>query len=220
MHHLVFDAGDLRVLDVQIRPGRTTQYHTHDAAIAYVPIGTSPSDNQPLGGEWEGTRSTDLPRFSVGIVTWNLGYASAPHTHRVRNVGDRLFRLIAVVNHGPGATDPEVGSILGGPADGECRWFRARRIVLAPGARVAGRNGAARVVLVQVSPGLVHSTKGAPARLDRPGSFVVMGSGSDYALQNAAEDPVTLVAVEVRATITPTPTPAIRSGTSRPGSGR
>ncbi len=209
MHHLVHDEGDLRVLDVQIQPGETTLYHTHDAAIAYVPIDTSPSDNQPVGGQWEGTRGTDPPRFSVGTVTWNLRYASAPHTHRVRNVGERLFRLIAVVNYGTGTAGVDASPILGERPDAECRWFRWRQVVLEPGKQLEGTNGTNKVVVVQTTGGCVRATGGTSATLARPGDFIVLDPKALFRLEVASAESVGLCAVEVRAT-TPTPTPAIR----------
>lgn len=199
MHHLVHDEGNLRVLDVQIPPGATTQYHTHDAAIAYVPIDTSPSDNQVLGGEWEGTESTDPPRFSIGIVTWNLGYASTPLTHRVKNVGAGPFRLIAIVSYGRGATTDDATSVLAGRPDRECQWFRTRHVVLRPGTRIEDRTGTTRIAIVQVSCGSVKVTGDTVGRLDTPGAFVVVGAGSGYSLENATAQPVTLVGVAVRA---------------------
>ncbi len=217
MHRLVYDEGDLRVLDVEIPPGATTLYHTHDAAIAYVPIDTSPTDNQVLGGEWEGNKSTDPPRFSVGIVTWNLGYASTPLTHRVKNVGDGNFRLIAVVNYSPGSNREVPAHVLGGEVEQACRWFRWRQITLTPGERLDGTTGANRIVAVQIDPGRVSVTSRTTATLVRPGDFIVLDTNGRFTLESSSPESIDLCAVEVA---TPTRTPANRSRTSRPVSER
>ncbi|UCE46904.1 MAG: hypothetical protein JSW47_14995, partial [Phycisphaerales bacterium] len=97
-HHLVHDDEVVRILDVQIQPGDTTLYHTHNAPIFYVSIAVSPTDVQPFGGEWESAPASDDPVWGPGEVACNIDYADQPVTHRVKNVGANLFRLVAVIN--------------------------------------------------------------------------------------------------------------------------
>ena len=40
-HHVVYESPSMRVHDIQIPPGDTTLFHTHDTAILYVPIARS-----------------------------------------------------------------------------------------------------------------------------------------------------------------------------------
>ena len=40
-HHVVYESPVMRVHDIQIPPGDTTLFHTHDTAILYVPIARS-----------------------------------------------------------------------------------------------------------------------------------------------------------------------------------
>ena len=53
-HHVVYESPALRVHDIQIPPGDTTLFHTHDTAILYVPIARSTNRSQVLGAEWTG----------------------------------------------------------------------------------------------------------------------------------------------------------------------
>ena len=53
-HHVVYESPALRIHDIQIPPGDTTLFHTHDTAILYVPIARSTNRSQVLGGEWTG----------------------------------------------------------------------------------------------------------------------------------------------------------------------
>jgi hypothetical protein len=53
-HRVVFESGTIRVQDIQIPPGDTTLFHTHDHAVLYVPISSSRTRSQPLGGDWTG----------------------------------------------------------------------------------------------------------------------------------------------------------------------
>ncbi|MGK2961823.1 MAG: hypothetical protein ACSLFK_06695 [Gemmatimonadaceae bacterium] len=43
-HRMVWEAGSIRVLDVQVPPGDTSLYHIHDAPILYIPIAISSMD--------------------------------------------------------------------------------------------------------------------------------------------------------------------------------
>ena len=107
-HRPVYREGYVRILDVQIPPGDVTLFHTHDTAILYVPISISPTDTQILGKEWLGVGPNDTSRFTGQVVATDTSYASRPLTHRVKNVGGRLFRLIAITN---AATNPPPGAL-------------------------------------------------------------------------------------------------------------
>jgi hypothetical protein len=129
-HRLVWEDGPVRVLDVQVPPGDTSLYHIHDAAILYVPIAVSPIDAQPRGGRWIGVGPLDTSRFRVGRVVTDTQYVVRPLTHRVANVGPGLFRLIAVVNGGPGDPAP-ADSTLPGQLETGSSWFGQSRLTLA-----------------------------------------------------------------------------------------
>lgn len=47
-HRVVLETAGFRVLDIQIPPGDTTLFHRHSTPIAYVSIGVSPVNIQPL----------------------------------------------------------------------------------------------------------------------------------------------------------------------------
>src|SRR5690349_14605066 len=84
-HHLVWEDGHVRVLDVKIAPGDTTLFHTHDTAILYVPIAVSPISTQPLGGVWSGNAATTASRFRLDATASDTGYVARPLSHRVAN---------------------------------------------------------------------------------------------------------------------------------------
>ena len=56
---MVYESPSLRVHDIQIPPGDTTLFHTHDTAILYVPIARSTNRSQVLGEEWSGGGAGD-----------------------------------------------------------------------------------------------------------------------------------------------------------------
>jgi hypothetical protein len=78
-HHLVLEASGVRVMDVRIRSQDTTLYHHHEHTTLYVAIDVSPTDFQPLGGAWQGTRATDNPGRKPGDIDID-SYAATPLT--------------------------------------------------------------------------------------------------------------------------------------------
>lgn len=200
-HRLVHEGPELRVLDVQIAPGDTTLFHRHDAPIAYVYISPAPTKAQVLGQDWAGASPNTSPAPAVGSVLFNETYAVAPVEHRVTNPGEVPFRLIAVLNRGPGqAGGPEES--LGGasPIESSGRWFRSARQTLANQATWVWEGHRRPVVVVQVSSGtvLVEPETGASSNLQSPGDFIVLQPKDRVHFRNAGDESVTLAMVEVR----------------------
>ena len=187
-HHLVFEHDRLRVLDVQIPPGETTLYHTHSKAIFYVAIAVSPTDAQSIGGTWGGTRATDVPRWRPGGVGHNLKNARQPLTHRIRNVGKGLFRLIAVTNEasGPSGAGSSSESELPDTLETEVTQFHQSRVRVAPGASSGLYRSPFPIVVVQVDPGDAEllTGDGGGKSMTVSGNFGFVDSGHTYELRN------------------------------------
>ena len=216
-HHLVFTNDAVRILDVQIESGDTTLFHTHAEPIFYVAISGSRVRSQVLDGDW--SRAPARPTMPVGTVTSNVRYADRSLTHRVDNVGDGLFRLIAVVNRGSGERDgPAAGASAAGTAgaagaapqavpagaDGaaevENRWFRGYRFTLEPRTTTGKHHHATPVVVVQVGEGSseVNAPQSGFAEKSAPGVWSYHIAGEEHELRNVGESPVQLIEVEVR----------------------
>ena len=158
-HKVVFEQGTTRVQDVQIPPGDTTLFHIHDNAVLYVPIGSSRTRSQVLGQEWGGGSASGAGNAPArgaaapagpGRVTSTISYVEKPVTHRVNNVGDGLFRLIAIGNLSQG-TDLDTDDMSGLSTKPEMlnKYYRAHRVSLAPGASTPPHKHAWPVVVVQ-----------------------------------------------------------------------
>jgi hypothetical protein len=199
LHRLVFESAPVRVLDVQLQPGDTSLYHLHEDPIFYVAIDIAAIDAQVLGEEWQRTR---VAEWSPGAVAHDLGHAEKPLIHRIRNVGDETFRLIAVTNSGPPAPPDGSGSdaVLPGDLETEVEWFRQSRVTLAPDTSSGGFQSPFPVVIVQVSPGradlVVADT--ATRSLTRPADFSYVESGRDFDLRNTGAIPSTFVVIAAR----------------------
>jgi quercetin dioxygenase-like cupin family protein len=196
-HRLVWEDGPVRVLDVQVPPGDTSLYHIHDAAILYVPIAVSPIDAQPRGGRWIGVGPLDTSRFRVGRVVTDTQYVVRPLTHRVANVGPGLFRLIAVVNGGPGDPAP-ADSTLPGQLETGSSWFGQSRLILAAGASTAWYTSPDPLVLVQAGGGAATVEREPEGgALEGAGAWAYVPPGARFRVRNGGAAN-TVILVQVR----------------------
>ena len=89
-HHLVYENQYLRMLEVRLAPGETTEFHTHSHDNLAVRLSEAVVTRQDQGKDW-------VPASKVvpGEVSLTKG-AESPYTHRVKNVGETPFRVIDV----------------------------------------------------------------------------------------------------------------------------
>ena len=214
-HRVVFEAGHVRVQDIQIPPGDTTLFHTHDHAVLYVPISSSRTRSQQLGQEWSGGGAAAAPPATgeglpasappqverLGRVSSPASYIEKPMTHRVNNVGDNLFRLVSVANLSTGTTsnNDDVSGIHQTP-ELMNRHYRAYRIALVAGEATSAHQHAWPVVVVQQSGGAVGQD-GTDKVTRMPGQYIVHESGV-HQLKNAGDKPVEFIEIEVRGATT------------------
>src|SRR5262245_38012984 len=63
-HRQVFQYGTTRILDLQVPPGETSWFHTHEWPVLYVTLGRSAVRTQELGEDWRGGGTP--PRAGAG----------------------------------------------------------------------------------------------------------------------------------------------------------
>lgn len=213
-HRMVFESPSTRILDVQVRPGETSLYHTHDSPILYVQLSQSPLRVEVLGepspppaAGRRGNRNAGAgpPRAAApprpGRVSSTTSYVEHPVTHRITNVGDRLFRLIAVLTRlaGDESTTPAEAGFTATP-EFTNHWYRAYRLSLAPGDATPEHRHLAPVVIVQVTDGRATSDGAASYELTGPGTWAYFDPGAAHTVRNDGTAPVEIVEVEVRTT--------------------
>ena len=210
-HHVVYDSASMRIHDIQIPPGDTTLYHTHDTAILYVPIASSRTRSQVLGAEWGGGAATAAPAAAAapapvepprpGKVNSVVTYVEKPYTHRVNNVGATVFRLVGIANRTAGAAaDTDDVSGLSATPELVNKWYRAHRLVLKAGQATASHRHATPVVVVMQTPGTASAALADGAGwlpMNGPGSFARHEAGT-HVVRNVGANDVELMEIEVR----------------------
>jgi tRNA threonylcarbamoyladenosine modification (KEOPS) complex Pcc1 subunit len=89
-HHWFFENQYVRVYDVRIPPGATTDFHVHAFDSVFIQVSGGLTAEQKQGQAW-GKAERDLP----GAVKFSAD-AKQPRTHRVRNEGTAEYQVIVV----------------------------------------------------------------------------------------------------------------------------
>jgi hypothetical protein len=213
-HRQVFQYGPTRILDLQIPPGTTTWFHTHEAPILYINLSTSRSRTQNLGQEW-GTGGPPRPAANAGSppqppsspppapsgprVTSTTSYATQPVTHRLENIGERLSRAIVVINETSGdeLTTGEAAGFEGKP-ELVNRWYRVYRQTLAVGEATRAHRHTEPVVIVQTSEGRGRASGAMKFELNEPGQWAFFDASDAHEIKNTGDVQLQFVEVEMR----------------------
>ena len=199
-HRTVFEDARLRVLDVTVPSRELTLDHRHDFDIATVSI--IPADTRTIspGQPWGPVR----PRRPAGNAS-TTEYTGRPGNHTIENVGDTLYRLIAVENLRSAFAqalrrDSSADAAVNAPGTTlaiESRAFRVYDIRLGADAPLTRHVHQTPVVAVLAAGAVVADTEPAPQRLDQPGQWVLVRTGELHRMVNAGAG-THVVEIEVR----------------------
>lgn len=89
-HHWLFENQYVRVYDVRIPPGATSDFHLHALDTVFVDVSGGREASQPKGGKW-GKAEPITP----GTVTFRAD-SKHPRVHRARNDGKSEYHVIVV----------------------------------------------------------------------------------------------------------------------------
>jgi len=143
-HQLVFEKGNLKILDIQIKSGDTTLFHRHRNPMFYVSLGWQQNASQLLNAEWKESDSEEWP---LGEIDIDSSYLTNSITHRVTNTGSKASQIIGILNTGKGLTISDKSNGY----EVASRWFRSKRINLNPGETINFHNSVFPIVIVLLS---------------------------------------------------------------------
>ena len=90
MHHNVFENDFVRVLDVHIKPGDTTQFHKHETPSVFIVLNAVKTGSEVIIEE---ARTTVLQKDA--FITFE-GFYKSPRIHRVWNKDTAEFHVMDV----------------------------------------------------------------------------------------------------------------------------
>ena len=195
-HHLVFENSLVRVLDVRVPGGDTTDYHVHANRHIAVVIAGARSWDQGLGAAAPVSASAAM---RVGEVFDNAS-DSLPYTHRVGNADTVPFRyLVAQVLAPSAVASSTLPPSSGLRFDHETMGARVYRATLAPGQSIPRHRHSAPGLTVQVGAGKLRidgtAAEGSSTE-SGAGAWWWRGAGAEHALRNTGNQAVDIVEID------------------------
>ncbi len=198
-HQLVLHENNARVLDIRIVPGVVSEYHRHRFATIYVVIQDAKLWNQLVDGDWA-EMGAGRPYRDAGSVIDRSSYVGEPQTHRVKNIDERTFHLVAIVNESSGTVSADRIDDLDASKNSDSRWFKRHHIRLPNNTQSDILTFSNNTVLVQpghgashvVEDGIYHSFKSAP------GAFSWHPAGASIRVTNTSDKQLEIVAIELK----------------------
>ncbi len=200
-HHLVYDGDGLQIMDIQIPSEDITLYHLHNRPILYVSISSSSISSQVPGGEMKNYFARDEDVWQPGNVAYNIDYVMNPFTHRVKNTGTRLFRLIAVLNKKNQYVDNvnHADNALPGKVEVNNKVFHQSRASIGKDESIEWKATGYPVVFIQTDDGNTTSVyrDGSQKYTKSAGEYIVEDSGRSFEVTNKSNKPISFVIVEL-----------------------
>ncbi len=200
-HQPVYEQNLFKILDVHVPALATTKFHIHAEPVHYVLFQDSLSIEQLAGGEWStpgaDESNADLTRY-LGMSSADIYSAENAKVHRVRNIGQQPFRILAIINQGPGATHD--GNVLG-QSDWtgepfENRWFKSSPMELVAHSSTEDMQVANDAVLFNPFGDNVQIE--VNGRSNRLQDWMAIQRDMNLKLTNNDDEPARLVLVEIR----------------------
>jgi len=195
-HHPVFESPLVRLLDVRVPAGDTTDYHVHANHHIAIVIAGARTWDQRMGEAAPESASAAIP---VGTVFDNAS-DSIPYTHRVGNADTTAFRyLVAQLLAPSNAVSTELPATSGLRFERETMGCRIYRVTLAPGQSTSSHRHAAPGLTVQVGAGKLHidgmAAEGSSGE-SGPGAWWWRRAGTEHVLRNVGTHAVDIVEVD------------------------
>ena len=193
-HHLEYQSKFVRVLDVVIRPGDTTQFHVHADRHAVVVIGGARTWGQIVGGQ-----DSVNDASAIGTISDNASDV-LPLTHRVANIDTVGFHIVlGQFLAASGVDSPAIAPDRTMQLDRETARGRMYRVTLAPGQSTSSHRHAQPGLTIQVTAGTVAWDGDAVVARSvesRAGAWWWREAGHVHVLRNAGQLPIQLVEID------------------------
>ncbi len=193
-HQPVFQNKEIRILNVLIAPGDTTQYHIHHTPSVFINFTSTLTGSQLQGGKASNGKSTPGRILFENLAPPNI------RTHRVWNDDRDTFHVIDVEllykNSGFSQKPLTLPDLK---LEVDTAWVRAYRLTLLKGRDFELGNQKQSYILVSLNSAVVHTKQSGKAQdqILKPGSFMAIERGHKFSLKNNSDNTVQLVLLEI-----------------------
>jgi hypothetical protein len=194
-HHVVFENNKVRILNVLLPPGDTTQYHVHSTPSLFITLSRTTTS-------WQLMNKQPVSSTSVAGYTWfeNL---NPPHVkiHRVFNVDTSVYHVMDVeilakdsgFSSKPLAID-HAHLLIDTP------WVRTWSVKLARDEKVTVKEQPSDFILVAINGATValnENNTGTTSVL-KPGQFYYIKANDSFAVTNRSDTNAEFALLQIR----------------------
>ena len=193
-HHPVFENGKIRILDVHLPPGDTTQYHLHHTPSLFLFF-----SNTKIVTQLQGSEPTEGSTTAGKMLYENL---ASPHTriHRVWDIDTSELHVmdIELLSKDSGFSQrrlngPNLQLVI------DTGWARVYKITLESQKSISLKNKNRSFVLVELNSGnaqyqVAHNTASAAST---PGTYFLIRPGETFSLKNYGSNKMDFALLEL-----------------------
>ena len=198
-HQLVFSKDDIKVMDIRVPPGDTTEFHLHRYPTIYVVINRVIMSQQDFGEEWTPPSTVASPGIDVSspgqIIDLSQQYITQNTYHRVANLDSSTFHFIGILSTRDSkeiTDDPDM--VL------ENEWFAAYRLELNAHSSSQQFTFDSPTLLIQYTKGESHilEHKIRHSHKTEAGSFSWHESNTPFVVENSDNKSIGFVVVAAK----------------------
>ncbi|MEX6690077.1 hypothetical protein QTN47_21390 [Danxiaibacter flavus] len=193
-HHLVFQNTEIRMLNVLIPPGDTSQYHIHKTPSVFI-FFTSTN----TGSQLQGKTATSGKSAAGRILFENLASPNI-RVHRVWNADKDTFHVmdVEVLSKDTGFLQQPL-SLPDLKLEIDTAWIRAYRLSMSTGKEFILKNKAQSFILVSLNNAEMQTEQNG--RFERqtaqPGTFFEIKRRHSFSIKNTTNDTVEFFLLEL-----------------------
>ncbi len=194
-HHVVFENEKVRILNVLIPPGDTTQYHVHSTPSVFILFTKTRTGSQLLNNEARYSTSA-----AGNVYFENL---NAPHTriHRVWNTDTAVFHVmdIELLTKKPDSK-LEPLTIANARLRFDTPWVKAYKVTLAVNEALDIKKQASDFIAVAIDNAKIKLSQNGKETTSflKPGQFYWISANQVFSLINSSDAPAHFVLLDVK----------------------
>ena len=193
-HRPVFQNKEIRILNVLVPPGDTSQYHIHNTPSFFVRLSNTITGSQVQG---------ELPvagKSKAGEIRFENLAPPNNRIHRVWNADKDTFHVMDVeLLMKKAAFDQKPLTLPNLKLEIDTNWVRAYRLNLFNGIEFKTKNKKQSLVLISLNASTLEVRQNGKTELQtlRPGSFFVIRKRQPFSIKNAIESSTRFVLLEL-----------------------
>ena len=193
-HHIVFQNKEIRILNVLIPPGDTSQYHIHTTPSLFIRLSDTNTGSQLKGGKASNGKSISGTILFENLTSPNI------RTHRVWNADKDTFNVMDVeLLLKDTVFDKTPLAMPNLELEIHTNWVRTYRLTMLEGTTFMIKNKKQSMILVSLNVATMQTKQNGKTGYQtlKPGSFFVIKKSQSFSIKNTSYKNAPFVLVEL-----------------------